>query len=73
MTRKQVALLAPACNEAGQGHDVREVRRYRREDYPLQADRIPGVKDKILNEGVAQLIEKMLAEKASLHPESDKK
>jgi len=31
------------------------------------------VNDKILNDGVARLVEKMLAEKASLHPESDKK
>ena len=31
------------------------------------------INDKILIEGIAQLIEKVLAEKASLHPEPDKK
>ena len=31
------------------------------------------INDKILNDGIAQLIEKMLTEKASLHPEPDKK
>ncbi len=31
------------------------------------------INDKILNDGIAQLIEKMLTEKASLHPGQDKK
>ena len=31
------------------------------------------INDKILNDGSAQLIEKTLTEKASLHPELDKK
>ena len=31
------------------------------------------INDKILIEGIAQLIEKVSAEKASLHPEPDKK
>ena len=31
------------------------------------------INDKILNDGIAQLIEKVLAEKASLHPAPDKK
>jgi hypothetical protein len=31
------------------------------------------INDKILQDGLADLIEKMLAEKASFHPEPDKK
>jgi hypothetical protein len=31
------------------------------------------INDKVLNDGLAGLIEKMLAEKASLHPAPDKK
>jgi hypothetical protein len=67
-----VARLAAACNEAGSRamcekcDDIdAKIIRYKR----LSSQ----INDKILNDGIAQLIEKMLTEKASLHPEPDKK
>jgi hypothetical protein len=64
--------LAAACNEAGSRvmcekcDDIdAKIIRYKR----LASQ----INDKILNDGIAQLMEKMLAEKASLHPEPDKK
>jgi hypothetical protein len=69
---EQVARLAAACNEAGSRamcekcDDIdAKIIRYKR----LASQ----INDKILNDGIAQLIEKVLAEKASLHPEPDKK
>jgi hypothetical protein len=69
---QQVARLAAACNEAGSRamcekcDDIdAKIIRYKR----LASQ----INDKILNDGIAQLIEKVLAEKASLHPEPDKK
>ena len=64
--------MAAACNEAGSRamcekcDDIdAKIIRYKR----LASQ----INDKILNDGIAQLIEKVLAEKASLHPESDKR
>ena len=64
--------MAAACNEAGSRamcekcDDIdAKIIRYKR----LASQ----INDKILNDGIAQLIEKVLAKKASLHPEPDKK
>ena len=64
--------MAAACNEAGSRtmcekcDDIdAKIIHYKR----LASQ----INDKILNDGIVQLIEKMLTEKASLHPEPDKK
>ena len=62
--------MAAACNEAGS-----RVMCEKCDDIDAKIIRYKRLAshDKIFNEGIAQLIEKVLAEKASLHPEPDKK
>ena len=63
--------MAAACNEAGhvmceKCDDIdAKIIRYKRV--------ASEINDKVLNDGLAGLIEKMLAEKASLHAPPDKK